>query len=372
MNMNGDSVNSFFNNPWTQIGLGILASNKPGVGWGQSVGQGGLLGLKNFQDMQYANQQNQYRQMQMQQMRDAMEREKKRREAYGMPGTPAVMEDMGGFQGPPETLQQAVPGTGIFAQDPQARMNAMKQVAGYSEDPMQSLAALQEMIKGPERKIIKDAAGRQRYADTGEYVFNDVGPMPKDPKVEFDRADKLRDEFTTGTKQFAEQNDAFGRIIASAEEPSAAGDLALIFNYMKLLDPGSVVRESEFRTAEDAKAWLGRADEKGIAVPTPIRTAIQKAREGTFLLPEQRYDFVKRSGMIYKKARQGYDNMTTEYTRLSKHFGVDPAGVITRRMIYDPNQLNIPAPPEAPTDQMQGLSAEQQNRLEELRRAQGK
>jgi len=32
-------------------------------------------------------------------------------------------------------------------------------------------------------------------------------------------------------------------------EPSGAGDMALVFSFMKMLDPGSVVREGEFKTA---------------------------------------------------------------------------------------------------------------------------
>ena len=44
-------------------------------------------------------------------------------------------------------------------------------------------------------------------------------------------------------KSFAEQASAYGRVVASAEDPSPAGDLALIFNYMKVLDPGSTVRD---------------------------------------------------------------------------------------------------------------------------------
>ena len=34
--------------------------------------------------------------------------------------------------------------------------------------------------------------------------------------------------------------------------PDAAGDMALIFSYMKMLDPNSTVREGEYATAQDA------------------------------------------------------------------------------------------------------------------------
>ena len=50
--------------------------------------------------------------------------------------------------------------------------------------------------------------------------------------------DGLRKEFTKNTGDFAKVNDAYGRITASASNPTAAGDLSLIFNFMKVLDPG--------------------------------------------------------------------------------------------------------------------------------------
>ncbi|MEM8882399.1 MAG: hypothetical protein AAGC82_17565, partial [Pseudomonadota bacterium] len=70
----------------------------------------------------------------------------------------------------------------------------------------------------------------------------------ENPQPDFSDRQGLRKEFIgqTTVKDFRKQAEAFGRIDASAFEPSPAGDLALIFNYMKVLDPGSVVRESEF------------------------------------------------------------------------------------------------------------------------------
>jgi hypothetical protein len=40
----------------------------------------------------------------------------------------------------------------------------------------------------PERKILKDAQGRQRYADTGEYVFSDVQTQPQNPAEAYEAA----------------------------------------------------------------------------------------------------------------------------------------------------------------------------------------
>ena len=69
---------------------------------------------------------------------------------------------------------------------------------------------------------------------------------------------KLVDKFEANSSDFFKVRDAFNRVVTSAEDPSAAGDLALIFNFMKTLDPGSVVRESEFSTAAQAGSFLDR------------------------------------------------------------------------------------------------------------------
>lgn len=135
-------------------------------------------------------------------------------------------------------------------------------------------------------------------------------------ETQLDGITGIRKEFAglPEVKGFQEQVNAYGRIISSAEDPSAAGDLALIFNFMKLLDPGSVVRESEFRTAQDAKAWLVKTTEDGIRVPGPIVTAIQKAETGMLLLPEQRNDFVRRSERLYSQAESSFvSNYENQY-----------------------------------------------------------
>ena len=47
--------------------------------------------------------------------------------------------------------------------------------------------------------------------------------------------------------------EAYGRIHAAKDAPpSGASDIALLYGYMKVLDPGSTVREGEFATASNA------------------------------------------------------------------------------------------------------------------------
>lgn len=138
-----------------------------------------------------------------------------------------------------------------------------------------------------------------------------------DPKEIFDRETKLRNEFVTQSKDFALQRDAFDRIKTSAKDPSAAGDLALIFNYMKLLDPGSTVREGEFANAQNAGG-----------IPDKLQAQYNKIINGERLNDKIRNDFVDRSDRLYKGATTQHAKRTEQYKALATRAGVNPNQVI--------------------------------------------
>ena len=149
--------------------------------------------------------------------------------------------------------------------------------------------------------------------------------------VKFDRSVKLRNEFVKLSDEFIKQRDSFSRIEASSADPSAAGDLSLIFNYMKLLDPNSVVRESEFATAQNSAG-----------VPDRIRNIYNRVLEGKRLAPDQRNDFVNRAGRLFKRSERQQGSRIKEYTRLAKRSGVSPEDVIVDLgIVSDPGQDTV-------------------------------
>lgn len=101
----------------------------------------------------------------------------------------------------------------------------------------------------------------------------------------------LGKQFEDESKNFKIQVNAYNQILASAEDPSAAGDLSLLFGYMKMLDPNSVVRETEFANAENAGG-----------IPERIRAQWNKAKQGERLTEGMRADFVDRAQGIYSSA----------------------------------------------------------------------
>jgi hypothetical protein len=99
----------------------------------------------------------------------------------------------------------------------------------------------------------------------------------------------------------------------AANSPSAAGDLSLIFAFMKMLDPGSVVREQEFANAQNAAG-----------VPDQIRNAYNKALNGQRLNPQQRADFVSQAQGLASAAQQRITGVTREYQGIADQYGWDP------------------------------------------------
>jgi hypothetical protein len=112
--------------------------------------------------------------------------------------------------------------------------------------------------------------------------------------------------------------DAYGLVQAAAKDPSAAGDLSLIFAYMRTLDPNSVVREGEFATAQNAAS-----------VPDRVRNAYNKALSGERLNPEQRKDFVNNAEKIYTQQKVGQDKLTGEYKKLANAYGLKEGNIVT-------------------------------------------
>ena len=133
----------------------------------------------------------------------------------------------------------------------------------------------------------------------------------KDIKNTFDRSSKLRGEYNKASTDFNKVRDAFGRIEASVDQPDAAGDLALIFNYMKMLDPGSTVREGEFATAQNAGG-----------VTTSVMNMYNKLVSGERLQPAQRKMFSNRAEKLFNKAKEGNERNRKEILSLGKRYNL--------------------------------------------------
>ena len=132
-----------------------------------------------------------------------------------------------------------------------------------------------------------------------------------------DLENKLRAQLQGLSKPFFDVRDAYSRVEASAKNPSAAGDLALIFNYMKILDPGSTVREGEFATAQNSGS-----------IPQRIQAQYNRAISGERLPDALRSDFVSRASDLYQAQLANQSRQEQEYKGLAGRLGVKPENVV--------------------------------------------
>lgn len=115
------------------------------------------------------------------------------------------------------------------------------------------------------------------------------------------------------TKATNEVAAAYEKVKRAAADTSAAGDLSLIFGYMKMLDPGSTVREGEFATAQNATG-----------IPTQAVNMYNKALTGERLADEQRADFLRQSKNVYDAQAERQEAIRQEYTGALGRYGLDP------------------------------------------------
>ncbi len=224
----------------------------------------------------------------------------------------------------------------------------IQQFAG--ESPAVQERALAFMQAEQKRRAEKATAGMEDFAT--------LRKAEADMRKEFNALD--------ATKDFGDVRTAFLKVKTAAENPSAAGDLALVFNYMKILDPGSVVREGEFQTAADATSWLQRTEDNGFAVPLPIAKAIRKLEDGTLLTPNQRQDFLSTARNTASAQFKPAKEALQRYKGLAANSGLRADQIIPSNYLQIEEELS-PSKPQGPgidtkqgTYRIPGLSVEAQ------------
>jgi len=138
----------------------------------------------------------------------------------------------------------------------------------------------------------------------------------KEGNVNFKDETTLRKEYATQAKDFIGVKDAYLTVLANSSDPSAAGDIGLIFSIMKMFDPASTVREGEFATASQAGG-----------VPDRIVSQYNKLVSGERLSGAQRTDFANTAKRTYDKRLQDNKRLKAQYNRLAEKYGFDPSNI---------------------------------------------
>jgi hypothetical protein len=111
-------------------------------------------------------------------------------------------------------------------------------------------------------------------------------------------------------KDFSDMKTAYSQVITALDQSTPIGDVAGATKIMKLLDPGSVVRESELAIAMAASGRLDR-----------LQNYFSLWASGQKLTPTQRDDFKQLSAELYAAAGQAYNQKRDEYMGFGGAYG---------------------------------------------------
>lgn len=210
----------------------------------------------------------------------------------------------------PDSLIRGRPGDQFFSPtDP------TKPVLSIPGAPSASPPQTRERVEGDKTIVEEFRDGKWAKVSEGPRwapaKSDDGGPGITDQGV-------LRREFNTEAGTFETVAGSTVRALEAAKDPTAAGDLALIFNYMKILDPGSVVRESEFATAQNSAG-----------VPEQIRAQYNRVVNGERLSEATRKDFVDRARRLYEGQAGQFDKkVLSRYRGLAKQYNIPEENII--------------------------------------------
>jgi hypothetical protein len=139
----------------------------------------------------------------------------------------------------------------------------------------------------------------------------------------------LRDEYNSLTAPFRTVQDAYSKITNVAN--TGAGDMSLLYSYVKMLDPGSVVRESEFATAAASGSFGER-----------VQGAMQRVMSGQRLPDTLRKDFIVEAKNIYTQQNNAAKRLEDQYTGIAQRNGLNPKNVIVNYAAPDEQQKSKP------------------------------
>lgn len=143
----------------------------------------------------------------------------------------------------------------------------------------------------------------------------EAGGTIKDPKDRAAAENSLRDDFTKQAQPFITQRDAKARL--DNIETTGAGDMALVFTYMKLLDPTSTVREGEYASAANAAG-----------VPSAVQGLYNKMIGGGTLDTKARSEIKSQANKFYETAAKQHDKLQTQFAGIAKRQGLKVDNVI--------------------------------------------
>jgi hypothetical protein len=227
--------------------------------------------------------------------------------------------------------------------------------AGLARQDAAARAAAEQAARAEQERLDREARARENALNRGlqrelhgadaKRAEDKAGADAKSVSAKF--AMDLRKELNAlpDVKSYNEAAVAYDKMQRAASKPSAAGDLSLIFSYMKTLDPGSTVREGEFANAQNATGVDGK-----------VVNLYNQIRSGQRLSPAQRADFLSQAGELFRAHEARAQPIFESYSGLAERAGISPGDVLPRPAAPRQAAAGEQAPqPQPPTDRNAAL-----------------
>ena len=163
--------------------------------------------------------------------------------------------------------------------------------------------------------LLTAAAGGAEMSDL-------IKMMNDDRKLIMNTEIKLGGEFDKHdtVKKFYGRADALRTILGNARKPSQAGDVAIVYTFMKMLDPTSTVNKGELAMAQN----IG-------SIPTRIASLYNALLVGEVnLTADQRAGIVNSAKQTYDESKVGYEATYNHYLKKADQYGLNSENFIRR------------------------------------------
>lgn len=163
--------------------------------------------------------------------------------------------------------------------------------------------------------------GKKISAETQQTLL-EIAAMQKSPggmkpDQAFNAEKDLRNEYLKRTDKYREMKRQFDGMRSSAKQASGPGDISLVTGFQKMLDPTSVVRETEFAIAQQSSGKMEQ-----------LLNTLTKFKTGQILTPKQREEFLDLAQKYYDAAAEQEGEDRNVMGRVIKNYGLNAENVM--------------------------------------------
>lgn len=205
---------------------------------------------------------------------------------------------------------------------------AAQQALEYAQATGDVVGALKMAMTPPEKPKVMEINGRLVSVGPDNQVTELYSAQPAaDPAKAFtqelDLVKAYRSEpdvqaYTETAGHFGTMSSAYNTMQTDpAAGVQGVGDLAIIYSFMKMLDPGSTVMQGEYASAANTSG-----------VPDQLRNTYNTVIDGAKLNPGQRQAFLTQAGNMLKTRADRLSRVNEVYTGTATRGGVDQGFVI--------------------------------------------